>query len=218
MKNTEVFNQAKSLISKVDTVLEIGSEFRASYNERYALDFDPLQLFKIDENKLSQLLVFLLNPKESHGQNDRFLKVFIDQIFPQYQLDVGAFEYIEYKESTEDNRRLDIVISFNNIVIGIENKIWAVDQPNQLRDYHQALLNKGKKHTLLIYLTPYGKEPSEQSISNEESAELQKTGLDFNSRELLLDQIKLKFKNYKLAISGFFNDSTNQFEIINDQH
>lgn len=170
------FENNKLFIDKISTILEIGNEYRESYNERYALDFDPLDLFKINENKLSELLAFLLNPAQSHGQRDKFLNMFIDQLSGDDHIETGDFEYIECEESTEQNRRLDIVVSFKHIVIGIENKIWAVDQLNQLRDYHQALLSKGKRHSVLIYLTPYGKEPSEHSISKEESRTLQSAG------------------------------------------
>ncbi|WP_339848330.1 PD-(D/E)XK nuclease family protein [uncultured Dokdonia sp.] len=173
--NNIVIN-SKVLIDKVTTILEIGSEFREVYNERYALDFDPFQLFKIDENRLSKLFAFLLDPKETHGQKAYFLKTLLKTIPLNYPEETGAFEYIELEETTDTNRRLDIVISFKNIVVGIENKIWASDQPNQLSDYHKSLQTRGKKKSILIYLSPYGKEPSETSISKLEAKQLQDAG------------------------------------------
>lgn len=173
--DTDIIN-SKALIDKVTAILEIGIEFREVYNKRYALDFDPLQLFKIDENRLSKLLAFLLDPKETHGQKAYFLKTLLKTIPLEYPEETGAFEYIELEEATDTNRRLDIVISFKNTVIGIENKIWATDQPNQLSDYHTSLQSRGKKQSILIYLTPYGKEASEASISKLEAKELQDAG------------------------------------------
>lgn len=173
--DTDIIN-SKALIDKVTAILEIGSEFREVYNKRYALDFDPLQLFKIDENRLSKLLAFLLDPMETHGQKAYFLKTLLKTIPLEYPEETGAFEYIELEEATDTNRRLDIVISFKNTVIGIENKIWASDQPNQLSDYNASLQSRGKKQSILIYLTPYGKEASEASISKLEAKELQDAG------------------------------------------
>ncbi|WP_060524773.1 PD-(D/E)XK nuclease family protein [Nonlabens sp. MIC269] len=175
-QNSIKYENSKLLIDKISTVINIGNEFRKSYNERYALDFDPLNLFKINENKLSELLAFLLDPEQAHGQKDKFLNLFMDQIVGVNLDNAGEFEYIECEEATADNRRLDIVISFKNLVIGIENKIWAVDQMNQLKDYYQALKGKGKEKSVLVYLTPYGKEPGEHSITREESKALQSAG------------------------------------------
>ena len=48
----------------------------------------------------------------------------------------------------------------------IENKIWALDGKQQLQRYRNALVQQGydAASVRLVYLTPYGHEPSEQSV------------------------------------------------------
>ena len=52
--------------------------------------------------------------------------------------------------------------------IVIENKIWAGDQEQQLQRYRQKLVELGYDTSAihLLYLTPFGTAPSEQSIGN----------------------------------------------------
>ena len=50
----------------------------------------------------------------------------------------------------------------------VENKIWAGDQPKQLKKYHKRLEEKGfeGRNIHLLYLTPHGHEPTESSAGN----------------------------------------------------
>ncbi|MGC7589761.1 hypothetical protein ACPWUF_04685 [Bisgaard Taxon 46] len=43
-------------------------EKRAENNKKYSPDFTPFQFMKTDEGGLSEILAFLLSPKEKHGQ------------------------------------------------------------------------------------------------------------------------------------------------------
>jgi PD-(D/E)XK nuclease superfamily len=44
--------------------------------------FNALDLFPINENATSSILAFLLDPRETHGQNDAFLRLFIRRFVP----------------------------------------------------------------------------------------------------------------------------------------
>ncbi len=69
----------------------------------------------------------------------------------------------------ENQRRIDIFIHINDdTCVIIENKIDAGDQKNQLKDY--AGSKKLEKYTnkYILYLTKFGKAPSEYSISKDE--------------------------------------------------
>lgn len=55
---------------------------------------------------------------------------------------------------TADDRRIDIVVETPELLLGIENKPWAVQQVNQLADYHAHLEHRskdsGKQHALIF--------------------------------------------------------------------
>src|SRR5690606_29502005 len=72
---------------------------------------------------------------------------------------------VQTEFTTFNGRRLDILLNLNeHRLIGIENKPWANDQPNQLEDY-AIHLSKTSNNWLLIYLC--NREPSKESISME---------------------------------------------------
>ena len=66
---------------------------------------------------------------------------------------------IEENDKNDETQRQAIVI---------ENKIWADDREEQLQRYRQKLVELGYDPSAihLLYLTPFGTEPSEQSIGH----------------------------------------------------
>lgn len=148
---------------------------RNKYDEIAKVTGENFNIFSVlhlesDEVRLhSRLLGELLNPKGSHNQNELFLKLFIAIIgletkYSDEQLK-NAIVYIEKNiglipDDYSIGGRIDLVIKFpNNDEIVIENKIWAVDQFNQLGRYYEEY---PKSH--IVYLTPFGNEPSAGSL------------------------------------------------------
>lgn len=68
---------------------------------------------------------------------------------------------IIYVEREKHN--IDILITGDDSALIIENKIYAEDQPEQLRRYYE-IIKPNKKHIGIIYLTLDGHEPSESSV------------------------------------------------------
>ena len=65
-------------------------------------------------------------------------------------------------ERERDN--IDILITNGaGQAVVVENKIWSGDQPEQLQRYHDTLKEQGYAEIHLLYLTPYGDNPSEDS-------------------------------------------------------
>lgn len=145
-------------------------ELRKSYNKQMAFDFNSLNFFRLDENKTSEIIAFFLNPHAGHGQGDAFLKCFCSKLLPQNLFILSPEDYatatVRTEESTDENRRIDIVVRFpkKRILIGIENKIWAMDQEEQLDHYAEYLEKESVGNYHLFYLTPYGDHPSQVSI------------------------------------------------------
>lgn len=138
-----------------------------SCHQELAPDFSLVDWLKNDELALSRYLRFLLSPDETHGQAALFLKTFISLIkMREYYSPVvaGDSDYnvrVDCEVTVENGRKIDLLLTFLDGVIAIENKPWAADQENQLRDY-ALWLNKRERPWTLIYLCNH--EPSELSL------------------------------------------------------
>lgn len=163
-------------------------------NEKFCKDKlargDAFNLFSelrmtTDEVRLHSLfLSMLLNPFASHGQGDKFLKPFISMIeektkhtlLPMIMDTLKTSVYVEKDIGPVDNEhggRIDICIEDKNgYQIIIENKIYAGDQPKQMKrywNYAQKKCNQDANRYRLIYLTLDGHEPSDDSTCGLES-------------------------------------------------
>lgn len=145
-------------------------------------DFNVFRLLQrtTDENVISAVIADMLSPDGTHGQGRVFLDAFKDNVCASFADRIRHREtaphtttsweervrvHLEY--STDKGRRIDIVVAFGqHFLLGIENKIYAYDQQNQLQDYLSYLESCGREHALL-YLTPSGRRPSTFSISDE---------------------------------------------------
>ena len=169
--------QIEKILHIVKSKMEAHKEFRDAYNEQLALDFNLFNFFSVGENKVSQILAYFLNPNETHGQSDKFLKEFLSHFYDVIgENGVLNNKYngidlknvlIKCEHIITDNRRIDLFIQLDNQYIAIENKIWAQDQKEQLKDYSTYLNNISKGNYSLLYLNPYGHNPSIESIEQE---------------------------------------------------
>lgn len=125
------------------------------------------------ENSHSRVLAKLLNPKGEHKQGSEFLKLFLQEIDihdENWELEKAT---VKTELGIENQRRIDIFIQIDDkTCIIIENKIDAGDQKNQLKDYFESKKLNKYKNKYLLYLTKYGKDPSEYSINAEYLDEL----------------------------------------------
>ena len=113
-----------------------------------------------------------------------------------------------------DTKRIDILVRLkfkpggskepSYRVLIIENKIYARVQPQQLDNYYAALKDLGytSKEIVLIYLTPEGVKPSEDSFcaENKENASLIKLSYKEHIMRLLEDSLALETvqQNFRL--------------------
>jgi hypothetical protein len=161
----------ENLIRTVKSKIESHNEFKKEYDKQLAFDFNFLNFFFVGENKISEILGYFLNPKEKHGQSTAFLSEFIKLFFIE---DIDLSEaYVVCEHCIDNNRRIDLFIKLKDRVIAIENKLWAVDQINQLNDYSKYLDKISGGKYLLLYLNPEGSYPSINSMRNESMLQLQ---------------------------------------------
>ena len=127
---------------------------------------NSFNIFKIlkkgsDEvNVHSNFICELLDPEGSHGKGAVFLDIFIKDIIGLNLSGVNSFYIVK-----TEHKNIDIYIERNEVVIIIENKIYAKDQNRQLERYYEYARTKNKK-VYIVYLTLYGSEPSQRSLGN----------------------------------------------------
>jgi hypothetical protein len=154
-----------------------------------APDFDAFAYFHPNENTLSRMLADLLDPRGPHGQGPAFLQPFLESLgLIELKLPERAHVRLECQTLALDaRRRIDIVITGKDWVIGIENKPQASDQPGQVADYLSELQSRCAEKYLLIYLTTRGTRPTIGSIGEAQCADAIKAGtLRLASYEQLL--------------------------------
>lgn len=187
----EKFQSINLILNEIKSKIEAHNKFKKEYNRQLALDFNLFQFFKVGENKVSELLAYFLNINESHGQGDLFLKEFLNNILGQdFNL---STQKIICEKIISNKRRIDIYIELPELTIAIENKIWADDQNDQIKDYSNYLEKQTFGKYKLLYLTPYSIDPSEKSI-------------DETLKEDLIQQKKLKIIGYKQDIIPLINN------------
>jgi len=124
-------------------------------------NFNVFRILKMESKEVgthSAFLGELLNPAGSHGMKDTFLKLFIEQIgFPEFDTEGAKLVVEKYIGQIDTDYlqggRIDIYLESKGEYLFIENKIYAIDQPNQLLRYH-----KHKPNAKLLYLTLKGDE------------------------------------------------------------
>ncbi|MDL0080198.1 PD-(D/E)XK nuclease family protein [Helicobacter zhangjianzhongii] len=103
-------------------------------------DFNIFEALKVEmsENRHSAFLAYLLDSNKGHYQTI-FLEKFLERITLKTKLThfkSKDYESITTESAIHQNRRIDILMKFNNgYHIIIENKINACDQVAQIRDY-----------------------------------------------------------------------------------
>ncbi len=123
----------------------------------------------------SAILAELLSPDGTHGQKDAYLKLFLDVVKGAVDREdektnvLSLFNTSAAEVRTEysiGNGRIDILITDNvqRQAVIIENKIYAGDQYEQLKRYDTfAKETYGKGKYIILYLTLFGEDASEQS-------------------------------------------------------
>ncbi|MYE84758.1 MAG: hypothetical protein F4X31_00720 [Gammaproteobacteria bacterium] len=115
-----------------------------------------------DEGMHDRFLTALLDYRQPADGKRRNLEDFLDQV-------VGL-ENFDHRDAKVERQRYLIDILIHNPAtkqaVVIENKIYAEDQPKQLRRYHESMQSDGYAQPHLLYLTLDGREPSADSAGD----------------------------------------------------
>lgn len=147
--------------------------------------FNPLKVLNVDNYEIrhSNVLAWLLNPTENHGQgtylvNKLIAKVFVNPVnleedklgnYDILQLSRNNYQDLSvYKEYlTSAGRRIDLlaVSNFHKVIILIENKYRSTESEGQLEDYIEGIRSESKFKAykiIPIYLTLLDESPTHE--------------------------------------------------------
>ncbi|WP_025167744.1 PDDEXK-like family protein [Pseudomonas taeanensis] len=136
----------------------------------YSKEFDLFKVMGVRSKELvhSNILANLLNKNEPHGLQDAFINALLGsltdlEVFgPALLQENLAAAFGADSRISRELESIDLVVEFPaaRLVIAIENKIWAGEQPQQIERYQETLLNRYPSyHHGLVFLTPSGRPP-----------------------------------------------------------
>jgi hypothetical protein len=154
-----------SLISTIQTITSICEKYKALTKEN-GENYNIFKVINLTSNEVrvhSAFIAHLFNPRESHGYDAVFLKLFIEHLkIEDFDLD-SAKVLVERNigvKTINTGGRLDIDIwDKNDFHIIIENKVYTGDQENQMTRYYNY--GKSCRRFKLLYLTLDGTIPDE---------------------------------------------------------
>lgn len=144
--------------------LETARTLERELDSRLARRFSAFDYLRTDELGLSRIVGDLLDPRGAHGQGPLFLKTLLDGLQVFDAPDDLSRAHVTLEETIDDDRRLDIHVHVDERHgLAIENKPWAGDQKDQVKDYLDWLKRRYRRF-VLIYLSPRGEPPDTYSV------------------------------------------------------
>lgn len=156
--------QYQRFVDELAPRLETARALERQLDAHLARRFNVFDYLRRDELGLSRIVADLLNPEGKHGQGASFLKLLLDGCDMKTASPEARTVEVEVEKAIKDNRRLDICVRIGGFCLAIENKPYAGDQPNQIRDYLEWLRAERFEKYALIYLSPSGEPPSPESV------------------------------------------------------
>lgn len=163
-----------AFLTGIGPVVDMASVAQTQLDLVAATRFSVFEYFKENENILSAIFADLMRPNGTHGQGAKFLEHFLGQVdlgswgknirARRDYGDLRQFEvYTEYVipvvggTADDHDRRIDIVLRKAGYWIAIENKPWADERKDQLRDY-LAYVHSRDCGSCVLYLNGKGEE------------------------------------------------------------
>jgi len=176
------------------------------------------------ENTHSAIIAEFLNPNGTHGLKSKLLECFIETLGEYFTIQNFNCEKsrVHTEHSTEEGRIDILIVDNQNKAIIIENKIYAIDQPEQLKRYNRYAQTY-KNGYLILYLTLFGDNASEQSgegvsylsISHKENIInwLEKC-VAISSRFPMVRETMIQYINHLKQLTNQDMDTKNKEEIV----
>lgn len=214
------FKELENALIKLYGKIELIEELQKHRGDKFNI-FSILKMERLEVNTHSAFLYEFINPKGTHYQDDKYLRIFIDEV-----LEIKDFDFEKVKVGretfTNTSRRIDFTIENEDYYIAIEMKIDATDQDNQLSDYFEYAISKNKKVTKVYYLTLDGKNASENSFKDKKIIDYEKISFQFDILNFIeksieksanLPIIRESLIQYKNLILNITNQTTQEIQM-----
>lgn len=163
LTSDQAFAEMERFVVESDDLLELESRV-GRFNV-----FDALRIVR-EEIRHSNFLAWLMDPIESHGQGQLFLRAALMDMLRHAPTDKRPFGPVALDgvdmarvEVRREWRHIDILILSDEprLVIAIENKIDSEQGPTQLKDYREGVIEPEfpDREPFLVYLTREGDDP-----------------------------------------------------------
>ena len=180
-------------LKEVSVLFNTAKQVRKELNKFIAPECNPYCILGINENQLSKMISYFLDPQETHGQGSLFLNFFLKLLNSEnektFEVTKQLSHYADHdptrlcvsvEETTKNisasSRRMDIVLAGEKFGLMIENKPWAQDQYLQLTDYNKNLERRFPYGYIIVYLSASATPASESSMPNSDQNNLIKSG------------------------------------------
>ena len=176
--------QVEHVLLSFARILRVAKAGERQLDQRLALRFNVLDFLRTDELGLSRIMADLLDPDGAHGQGALFLKTLLRRLTERersagmeatlrkmYTAVDQTAQHIRVvtERRIDGDRRIDVSIEIDETrCIAIENKPYAGDQPDQIKDYLAYLQQEYPDRFLLLYLSPAGDPPSGSSMTKDD--------------------------------------------------
>lgn len=147
----------KNLLSEIDKQLLVSKKIAQERGDNFNI-FRIIRMGSNETSVHSAFLADLLNPSGRHGAGDIFLRLFLNNIIPDFIFDAGtAIVKLEKdigKISETSGGRIDLIMTDSKgKAIIIENKIYAEDQDRQMLRYYNFANDNFHGNFQLLYLS-----------------------------------------------------------------
>jgi hypothetical protein len=174
---SDVMSQSRPISTQGDLQALKVLQADASELERIESLLDQFNVFEAigfmgQEVMHSRFLVFLLDPNQSHGLEDLFLKRLLREVFATS--DTASFPIL-FEDIDEldlgqtlvrrEHQYIDILLTneAHKLAVIIENKVWTTEHSDQLERYYRVVQHSHPDWRVFgIYLTPLGDIPSHE--------------------------------------------------------
>ncbi|WP_257936668.1 PD-(D/E)XK nuclease family protein [Campylobacter lari] len=182
----------------IEELLKVNDKFEENTKKGMS-DINIFEALGVEykENYHSKFIAYLIDPHGDHYQ-ELFANEFLKKLGRYTKakkfknLTAHDIESVETEACAKDNRRIDILISLKEQrYIIIENKLYAKDQPDQLKDYIKHIKEKVDFHENILTIYLYKNEdiePSKYSLGT-------KNGFKIND-DLIYDSNDKKMSYY----------------------
>lgn len=167
----------QQFFSAISVPIARAKENQRKLDREEATRFNVFDLIDPGENRLSDILKDLLDPKGSHGQGDLFLSLMLEELCFDWKTTGLSCAKVEREVSTyalqNQRRRMDILVEAG-FSLAIENKKDSKEQVRQVKDYltHLGRCSAANHQPYaLIYLTPDGHLPPSLNTAEFQAAQ-----------------------------------------------